>query len=83
MIMNQGLLKGKVVQQIKTIELSEYLLDTIEEKCTRPWKVKDLNGHTEEVNCVAYSPLGDYIVSGSKDNEIILWDARSEYFHLL
>ncbi len=36
-----------------------------------------LRGHTSEVIAVAFSPDGSRIVSGSKDNTLILWDAKS------
>jgi hypothetical protein len=36
-----------------------------------------LEGHTDRVNSVAYSPDGSRIVSGSKDNTIKIWDAAS------
>ncbi|KAG0048825.1 U3 small nucleolar RNA-associated protein 13, partial [Linnemannia elongata] len=33
----------------------------------------ELRGHTEEVTCIAYSPCGDWIASGSKDKTVRLW----------
>jgi WD40 domain-containing protein len=36
-----------------------------------------LKGHTNKVRCVAYSPNGNYIVSGSGDNNLILWNGRT------
>ena len=62
----------------KRIELSEYLLDAIDKKCTRARKVKDLKGHTLEVLCVAFSPLGEYIASGSEDHSIKVWNAQKK-----
>src|SRR5260221_515369 len=34
-------------------------------------------GHTGFVNCVRYSPNGCYIISGSSDNTIRMWDAET------
>lgn len=36
-----------------------------------------LHGHDDIVNCVAYSQDGQWIVTGSSDKTIILWDANS------
>ena len=36
-----------------------------------------LKGHTSYVLCVAWSPKGDQLASGSKDESIIIWDAAS------
>src|SRR5260221_223278 len=36
-----------------------------------------LNGHTDSVTSVAYSPDGRHIVSGSYDNTIRTWDAKT------
>ena len=40
-------------------------------------KVLSLNGHTGTVNCVAYSPDGKRIVTGSGDTTAKVWDAIS------
>ncbi len=34
-------------------------------------------GHDEGVNSVAYSPNGQYIISGSSDSTIRIWDAET------
>lgn len=36
-----------------------------------------LQGHGKTVNSIAYSPDGKYLVSGSSDNTVKLWDASS------
>ncbi|HOX60081.1 MAG TPA: hypothetical protein PLC99_24660 [Verrucomicrobiota bacterium] len=39
--------------------------------------LKPLTGHTDYVNSVAFGPDGKYIVSGSRDGKLRLWDATS------
>ena len=34
-------------------------------------------GHTQGLACISYSPNGCYIVSGSRDNTIRIWDAET------
>jgi len=34
-------------------------------------------GHTSEIDCIAFSPDGRYIVSGSKDLSVRIWDAST------
>jgi WD40 repeat protein len=36
-----------------------------------------LNGHSDWVNSVAFSPDGTQIISGSDDNTVWLWDATT------
>jgi WD40 repeat protein len=35
-----------------------------------------LEGHEDEVNCIAYSPCGQWIVSGSNDHTVGIWHRR-------
>ncbi|MEE1203610.1 MAG: hypothetical protein UHN59_04835, partial [Bacteroidales bacterium] len=39
--------------------------------------LKTLEGHSEYVYSVAYSPDGTKIISGSKDKTIKIWDANT------
>jgi WD40 repeat protein len=36
-----------------------------------------LHGHTDEVYCAAFSPDGKYIVSGSRNKMVLIWDAQT------
>jgi WD40 repeat protein len=39
--------------------------------------VKFINGHTDEVNAVAFSPDGTWLVSVSCDRTLRIWDAAT------
>lgn len=43
----------------------------------------EMRQHSDSVSCVAYSPDGQYIVSGGKDQKILLWNAQGEFVHEL
>ena len=40
-------------------------------------ELKTLEGHSGKVNSVSWSPDGKYLASGSYDETIIIWDAKS------
>ncbi|MBN2443839.1 MAG: hypothetical protein JXJ04_20930, partial [Spirochaetales bacterium] len=41
--------------------------------------ISELTGHIDVVNCVAASPDGDIVISGSKNGEIIIWNIHDKY----
>ncbi|MCC7164230.1 MAG: caspase family protein, partial [Anaerolineae bacterium] len=49
------------------------------------WNVKtrqqmgELKGHTLEINCLAFSPDGSTLASGSRDRMIIFWDVKTQH----
>ncbi|MCT7952147.1 AAA-like domain-containing protein [Ancylothrix sp. C2] len=49
------------------VQALQNILDAIREK-------KQLKGHQGAVNCVSFSPQGDYIATASNDGTAILWD---------
>ena len=42
--------------------------------------LKNLVGHTAEVNAVSFSPDGEYLVSASRDSTLKLWNAETLNF---
>ena len=41
------------------------------------WQVQTLTGHSDGVVCVAFSPNGNRIASGSRDRLVKLWDTAT------
>ncbi|GIV32909.1 MAG: hypothetical protein KatS3mg031_0444 [Chitinophagales bacterium] len=41
--------------------------------------VRKLNGHQNSVFAVCFSPDGNYLLSGSRDAQVKIWDARNNY----
>ncbi|WP_392482129.1 hypothetical protein [Nostoc sp. C110] len=60
-------------------EVQSSLLEAIEAVHER----NIFSGHTERVNALAFSPDGQYIVSGSTDNTLRLWDTKGKLLHTL
>ena len=45
-------------------------------------EIHNLEEHTEDVNCVCFSPNGLLLASGSSDTTIIIWDCSDNYKRL-
>ena len=45
--------------------------------CNDPEKVPTFKGHSDEVSCIAISPDGTRIASGSDDNTVRLWNTEN------
>jgi len=62
----------------KSLALSFGTSEDINVYSTSSWeKVQTLTGHLDAVNCLAYSPRGDQIISCSDDNTARLWDVEA------
>jgi len=45
--------------------------------CGVVWQVRTLTGHSEAVCSAVFSPNGEFIVSGSEDGFVKIWDAAT------
>jgi WD40 repeat protein len=54
------------------------------DKAVKLWSIESqkevtmLQGHSESVNSIAFSPDGKYLASGSLDNKVKLWSVESQ-----
>lgn len=66
------LLGVEAARTANTVDARIALLTGLRE---RPFLAQYLNGHTDDVTTVAYSPDGTQIISGDADGKVIVWDA--------
>ena len=70
-------------QQFTTIQLwakhiqKHVILVTSEHPESWPMEAHSLQGHSSDINAIAYSPDGNYIISGSEDKTIRVWNATT------
>nr|MDZ8288938.1 WD40 repeat domain-containing protein [Nostoc sp. ChiSLP01] len=55
-------------------QLLATVLGSLKEATNTPTEANSLRGHEQEVNCLAFSPDGNFIASGSSDSTICLWN---------
>ncbi len=55
-------------------QLLASVLGSLKEATNTPTEANSLRGHEQEVNCLAFSPDGKFIASGSSDSTICLWN---------
>ncbi|WP_414570578.1 NACHT and WD repeat domain-containing protein, partial [Nostoc sp. CCY 9925] len=55
-------------------QLLASVVGSLKEAMNTPTEANSLRGHEQEVNCVAFSPDGNFIASGSSDSTVCLWN---------
>ncbi|MEH2136603.1 nSTAND1 domain-containing NTPase, partial [Nostoc sp.] len=55
-------------------QLLPSVLGSLKEAMNTPTETNSLRGHEGDVNCVAFSPDGNFIASGSSDSTVCLWN---------
>jgi hypothetical protein len=62
----------------------KFMAASASDKIVRLWKVGnpssliELKGHTDTVNCLAFSPNNDCLITGSNDNLIKIWELNGK-----
>ncbi|KAG9312565.1 WD40-repeat-containing domain protein [Chiua virens] len=63
--------------QLWQSHLQKHVVRTSRHPVSWPADVHTLQGHTSRITCVAYSPDGSHIISGSADQTIRIWNATT------
>ena len=65
---------SSLLRQLWLLHLQNHLSVTLGHPLSWPAEILTLQGHTDSVTCVAYSPDGSHIASGSEDMTIRVWN---------
>jgi WD40 repeat protein/uncharacterized caspase-like protein len=68
---------------VPTTDLQIRAISTLEQAIDRTQEINRLDGHTEQVNSVSYSPEGQLIASGSDDKTVRIWKPDGTLLHQL
>lgn len=63
---------------IKNIDFTDYLLEAMKLRCTPACIDINFKGHTSRINSVAFSPIGNFLASGSYDETIKVWNIQEK-----
>jgi WD40 repeat protein/uncharacterized caspase-like protein len=68
---------------VPTADLQIRAISTLEQAIDRTQEINRLDGHTQQVNSVSYSPDGQLIASGSDDKTVRIWKPDGTLLHQL